>query len=103
MGTAGTCTGDLVNGACSFVTSVVTQGDVYGTQGNSDTVDVGLPTPVSECFIALPFLGLELLEDFVLADSLSVPFGRSGIFHFSTCAFEWVMHIILILKKNMVY
>ena len=67
------------------------------------TVDVGLPIRVIECLIALPFLGLELLADFVLANSQCVPFGRSGIFPFSTCAFEWVMRIVLILKKNVGY
>ena len=93
-GTAGICTGDLVDSVCSFVASVDTQGDVLGTWGNSDIVDVGLPIPVIECLIALPFLGLELLADLVLANSLWVPFGRSCIFPFSTCAFEQVSCVL---------
>ena len=100
MATAGTSTGNLVNGVCSFVTSVDIQGDVLGTRDNSDIIDIGLPAPEIEYFIALPFLGLEPLEDLVLASSLSVLFGRSSIFPFSTCAFELVMHIFLILKKK---
>ena len=63
------CTGDLVNGVFSFVTSVDTQGDVLGTWGNSDIVDFGLPIPVIECLITLPFSGLEPLADLVLANS----------------------------------
>ena len=69
-GTAGMCTGDLVNGWCSFAASVDTQGDVLGTQGNFDIVDIGLPIPVIECLIALPFLILEPLANLVLANSL---------------------------------
>ena len=79
-GTAGICTSDLVDSVCSFAASVDTQGDVLGTWGNSDTVDVGLPKTVIECFIALPFLGLELLADLVLASSLWVPFGGSVMY-----------------------
>ena len=103
MGTAGICTGDLVNGVHSFVTSVDTQGGVLGTQGNSNIVNVGLPIPVIECLIALPFLGLEPLANLTLANSQYVPFGGSSIFPFSTCTFQWVTHIFLILKKNVGY
>ena len=88
-GTAGKCTGELVNGVFSFMTSVNTQGDVIRTWGNSSIVDVGLPIPVIECLIE-PILGLEPLADLVLANSLCVPFGGSCIFPFSTCNFEWV-------------
>ena len=102
-GTAGICTGDLGNGVCSVSTSVDTQGVVLGKQGNSDSVNVGLPTPEIECLIALPFLGLESLDDFILANSLCVPFHGSSIFCFSTCIFELVMCNVLILKKNMDY
>ena len=102
-GTAGMCTGDLANVVFSFVTSGDTQGDVLGTWDNSDIVDVGLPIPVIEHLIALPVLGLEPLADLVLANSQCVPFGGSGIFPFSTCAFEWVMCIVLILEKNVGY
>ena len=69
-GTAGICTGDLVNGWCSFAASVDTQGDVFGTWGNSDIVDVGIPIPVTECLIDLPFLILEPLSNLVLENSL---------------------------------
>ena len=33
MDTAGICTGNLVNGVCSFATSVGTKGGVLGTWG----------------------------------------------------------------------
>ena len=67
-GTAGMCTGDLVNGWCSFADSVDTQGDVMGTWGNFDIVDIGLPIFVIEWLIALPFLILEPLANLVLAN-----------------------------------
>ena len=66
-GTAGICTGDLVDGLFSFAASVDTHCDVLGTWGNSNIVDVGLPIPVIECLIALHLLGLELLADLVLS------------------------------------
>ena len=69
-GKAGICTGDLISGLFSFAASVDTQGDVLGTQGNSNIVDVGLPIHVIECLNALPFLGLDPLADLVLANSL---------------------------------
>ena len=78
--------------------------------GNSDIVYVGLPIPVIEHLIALSFLGLEPLADLVLETlcflflfSNMLSFGRFCIFPFSTCTFEWVMCIILILKNNVDY
>ena len=96
-GTAEICTGDLVNDLCSFAASVDIQGDVFGTWGNFDAVVIGLPRPVIECLIALPFLLLEPLANFVLANSQWVSFGESGMFPFGTCTFEWVIHVVLIL------
>ena len=99
-GTAGICTGDLVDSVCFFAASVDTQGDVLGTWGNSDIVDVVLPIPIIECLIALPFLCLEPLADLVLANPLWVPFGGSCIFPFSTCALEWVICICSYTAKE---
>ena len=61
-GTAGICKGDLVKVVHSSASLHVILGDVLGTFGSSDLVDVGLPIPGKEHLIALPLSPLEELS-----------------------------------------
>ena len=77
-GTAGICKGDLVKVVHSSASLHVILGDILGTFGSSDLVDVGLPIPGRECLIALPLSPLEELA-----------FSASKFF---LSSFRWVLH-----------
>ena len=98
-GTAGICKGDLVKVVHPSASLCAILGDVLGTSGSSDLVDVGLPIPEIEHLIALPLSPLEELTFIVLANSLWVPLGGSSMLPFGKCRLEWVVHVALILKE----
>ena len=87
-GTAGICKGALVKVVHPSALLHTILGDILGTFGCSDLVDVGLPIPGIECLIALPLSTLEELIFIVLANSLWVPLGQSCILPLGKCRLE---------------
>ena len=65
-GTAGICKGDLVKVVHPSASMHAILGDVLGTFGSSDLVDVGLPIPGIEHLMAFPLSPLEELTFIVL-------------------------------------
>ena len=98
-GTAGICNSDLVKVVCPSASLHAILGDILGTLGSSDLVDVGLPIPGIEHLIALPLSTLEELAFIVLANSLWVPLGGSCILPLGKCRLEWVVRVALILNE----
>ena len=98
-GTAGICKGDLVKVVHSSASLHVILGDVLGTFGSSDLVDVGLPIPGKEHLIALPLSPLEELTFIVLANSFLVPLGGSCILPLGKYRLEWVGCVACILNE----
>ena len=98
-GTAGICKDNLVKVVHPSASLHAILGDVLGTFGSSDLVDVGLPIPGKEHLIALPLSPLEELGFIVLANSFWVPLGGSCILPLGKCRLEWVGHFALILKE----
>ena len=96
-GIGGTCTGWIFVDCFSVVAPAIVLGDILGTWGNADVVEVGLPIPVTEHLTPLPFLSFELLADLVLANFLWLPLGKPDILPFGTCALEWVICVAHIL------
>ena len=98
-GTAGICKGDLVKVVHSSALLCAILGDVLGTFGSSDLVDVGLPIPGKEHLIALPLSPLEELTFIVLANFFWVPLGGSCILPLDKCRLEWVGCVAHILNE----
>ena len=98
-GTAGICKGDLVKVVHPSASFCAILEDVLGIFGSLALVDVGLPIPGIECLTALPLSTLEEHTFIVLANSLWVPLGGSCILPLGKCRLEWVVHVVLILKK----
>ena len=98
-GTAGICKGDLVKVVHPSASLCVILGDILGTFGSSDLVDVGLPIPEIEHLIALPLSPLEELTFIVLANSFWVPLGGSCILPLGKCRLEQVGCVAHILNE----
>ena len=79
---------------CPSASLCAVLGDVLGTFGSSDLVDVCLPISGIECLIAFPLSTLEELTFIVLANSLWVPLGGCYILPLGKCRLnEWGLFI----------